>query len=227
MSFYIFIGLLIVAAVVCIAAASAYEKEKRKRRETFIENYRFPEGVEKKLLQVYPTLTEQELILVFRGLRDYFQICLMAKNRMISMPSKVVDAAWHEFILFTNYYRTFCQSAFGKYLDHTPAEGMTDASSLQLGMKRVWKLSCSWEDIDPKSPDRLPLLFEIDMKLNIPNGMKYSLDDEEAKKDDVMNPTTVVACGSGTTYGTSCSSCVSDSGCSGGDSGCSGGCGGD
>src|SRR5688572_9931032 len=35
-------------------------------------------------------------------------------------PSKIVDDAWHEFILFTRYYMGFCDEQFGQYIHHHP-----------------------------------------------------------------------------------------------------------
>lgn len=232
--FLLFFFLLIVAVVVVISTAAAHKKKTRKRRESLIENYCFPNGVGNKIQKVYPDLNQRDLDIVFQGLRDFFLLCHMAQNRMVSMPSKVVDTAWHEFILFTSDYRTFCHNAFGTFLDHTPAEGMTDQSSLNAGMKRAWHLACKREEIDPKSPEKLPLLFAIDLQLNIPDGMKYSLDDEENKKGTMTNPAAVAGCGgvpylftdSGCSGGDSSSS-GEDSSSSGGDAGCGGGCGGD
>lgn len=40
------------------------------------------------------------------------------------MPSKLVDDAWHEFILDSVSYVEFCDQAFGEYLHHTPEETM-------------------------------------------------------------------------------------------------------
>ena len=37
-------------------------------------------------------------------------------------PSYVVDLAWHEFILFTKYYYTFCNKHYGRFIHHTPGK---------------------------------------------------------------------------------------------------------
>ena len=36
-------------------------------------------------------------------------------------PSKKVDKAWHEFLLFTREYEAFCQERYGRFLHHDPA----------------------------------------------------------------------------------------------------------
>ncbi|MDD5267693.1 MAG: hypothetical protein PHO08_11275 [Methylococcales bacterium] len=35
-------------------------------------------------------------------------------------PTKIVDTAWHEFILHTKEYTEYCTNFFGKYIHHTP-----------------------------------------------------------------------------------------------------------
>jgi hypothetical protein len=37
-------------------------------------------------------------------------------------PSYLVDLAWHEFILFTKYYNTFCNKHYGRFIHHTPGK---------------------------------------------------------------------------------------------------------
>jgi hypothetical protein len=36
-------------------------------------------------------------------------------------PSGRVDVAWHEFILFTQSYASFCDEHFGKFIHHEPS----------------------------------------------------------------------------------------------------------
>ncbi len=44
------------------------------------------------------------------------------------MPSRIVDHAWHEFILDSASYIDFCDRAYGEYLHHIP-EGDTELDS--------------------------------------------------------------------------------------------------
>jgi hypothetical protein len=167
-------SLIFVSAVIAFLVY-AYTKAKRKKQLTYIESYRFHESIKSKLQQKYPTLTNEQLDLVFRGLRDYFYICNRSGKKMISMPSRIVDDAWHEFILFTRTYKTFCLKALGRFLHHTPAEAMKTPTLAQEGIKRAWRIACSKEGISPKNPVRLPLIFALDSMLNIPNGFRYSI----------------------------------------------------
>lgn len=53
--------------------------------------------------------------------RQFFMAHLRSKRQFVAMPSKVIDSAWHEFILHTRAYEEWCRSAFGKTMHHTPA----------------------------------------------------------------------------------------------------------
>ena len=90
------------------------------------------------------------------------------------MPSQAVDIAWHEFILHTKAYESFCKKAVGRFLHHTPTEAMNTPTIAKIGIKRAWQLSCKEERINPETPSKLPILFDIDGKLEIADGYKYS-----------------------------------------------------
>ncbi len=204
-----------------------YVRHSRTRnRRRFIQDYAFPKSLDARLLKRRPELSPAQVALVFNGLRQYFEISLDAKKRLASMPSQIVDDLWHEFILYTRNYQAFCNRAFGRYLHHTPADAMSSPGAQSEGLRRTWWLACKLEEIDPKQPKRLPLLFSIDGQLNISDGFHYV--------PDCSNQ-------AGTQFGNASSHCGSDlgSGCGGdgggggsGDSsgdagsGCGGGCGG-
>lgn len=214
------------------------KKRKRQKRLEYIDNYYFHKGIRKKLSDKYPQLSNDQLDLVFKALREYFQICYLANKKMVAMPSQVVDDAWHEFILSTRFYVEFCNKALGRFLHHTPTEAMSSATSAEQGIKRAWRLACAKENINPKRPQMLPLLFAIDGMLNIENGFVYHLNCMDAN-----NPATAsdsgycashIGCASGCSgdsgsdssgfFGSSCLGSSGDSGCG---SDCGGGCGGD
>lgn len=201
----------IVGIVLLISATAFYLGAKSRRCTTYITTYKFPHYIQEKLGQKYPHLNPTQLSVVQKGMRQYFLMCLQANKRMVAMPSQIVDDFWHEFILNTKAYREFCNGAFGRYLDHVPAEAMRDKTHAQDGIKRAWRLACALESINPKSPTRLPLIFVLDSLLTIPGGFRYSLDCEKRNDDG----------GGGGGF------CASHIGCGGGCSGSSGGCGSD
>ncbi|MGZ8153365.1 MAG: glycine-rich domain-containing protein [Methylovulum sp.] len=180
----------------------------------YIQHYRFHPAIKQKLKNKHASLTDAQLDLVFQGLRDYFYFCNKARRRMVSMPSQVVDDAWHEFILFTRSYELFCRKAFDRFLHHTPAEAMTTPTQAQDGIKRAWRLACLKEHINPQKPLALPLLFAIDAQLAITGGFIYSLQCGQGSDRYCAGD---IGCGGGCSGG----------GDGGGDSGCGGGCGGD
>lgn len=196
---------------------------RRYQQGVFIDNYRFHNLINKKLIEHYPHLTQNDTYTVIRALKEYFHLCRLSKRRLVAMPSQVVDVAWHEFILMTRPYHSFCKKAFGRFLHHQPAEAMKSRNLAQDGLKRAWRLACAREKIDPQEPRGLPLLFSIDKKLNIENGFHYSPNCTLSKGNDYC--AAAIGCASG---------CVGDSGNGdsgdgffGGDSSCGGGCGGD
>jgi hypothetical protein len=195
------------------------------RQLKYIERYHFHKGIRQKLSQKHPQLTEQQLDLVFQGLRDYFRICHQAKNRMVSMPSQVIDDAWHEFILSTRIYEKFCAKAMGGFLHHTPTEAMPTPTLAKIGIKRCWRLACALEQINPKKPVQLPLIFAMDGLLNIDNGFIYQLDCKKNAAGGYC--ATHIGCSSGCGGSSDSAGDASDSGDSSGcSSGCGGGCGG-
>jgi len=102
----------------------------RNRRRKFIESYAYaPDFISKLQGELGDRAT---VLRALEGLDAWFVACLYAEDRMIGMPSKIVDVAWHEFILRTREYTTFCQRAFGAYLHHTPDSTMRIAATSLL-----------------------------------------------------------------------------------------------
>lgn len=165
----------IIVVVLIVSVTYFYFKRKHSLQLAYIQSYKFNSVLGKKVKGKYPHLNEEQIVIVFDALRDYFTICNQAKKRMVAMPSQVVDVAWHEFILFTRAYETFSKKAIGRFLHHTPTEAMNTPTLANDGIKRVWRLACANENISPSSPNRLPLLFAIDSMLNIEDGFTYSL----------------------------------------------------
>jgi hypothetical protein len=211
-----------ISACISIAgAAGVYlamtRRGARLKRENFIRHFVFPSSLLQSLRKSYPELKDKDLFLVARALRQYFLVHLQARNGTVGMPSKVVDALWHDFILDTKTYHAFCRNAFGSYFHHMPAGKAPSKGTNREAMRLTWRLACLEENIDPKKATRLPLLFAIDAKLRIPDGNVYNLNvlKEPPRQDSGSN------CG-----GFGCAG--GESGCSGAcNGGCGGGCGGD
>ena len=204
-------------------------------RRQFLREAPLPRFLGAKLCQQYPQLSARDAALVLRGLRQFFLTYSRSSRQFVGMPSKVVDAAWHEFILHTRGYAAWCNTAFGRPLHHTPAEILGRDPKRNDGLRRTWYWCCKEEGIDPRNPSRLPLLFALDTKFAIDGGYNYIPDCKDIDRQS----------GSGTYCGTSFgdSGGGSDVGAFGdadgfggsdanagdgvSDGGCGGGCGGD
>lgn len=214
---------LLPLALVIVALGAGFTLTRRTARrdgqEIFIRRYTFPSSVTAGVEKQHPGLSAAQRDQVYAALRDYFSICRSAGQRLVSMPSQVVDDAWHAFILDTQAYHAFCRRAFGKYLHHRPAEAMRAPRQAQAGIKRAWKLACQREGIDPVKPARLPLLFAIDALLNIPHGFTYRLHCDPRRGDAYCASHISCASGCGGTSG--CSGIADGGGGDAGGSGCS------
>lgn len=208
----------IAAAIIAAAIIYCLRRVLIRRRLAFIDHYQFHPAIASRLRKKRPGLTAEQEALVLRGLKDYFHLCARAGGRkLVAMPSQVVDDAWHEFILFTRAYETFCGKALGRYLHHTPAEAMGGADRARESIRRAWRLACAKEGIDAKQPSRLPLLFALDGLLAIPDGFVYVPDctaPGALRLGDSGYCAAHIGCASG---------CAGDSGSWSGDSGSGGG----
>lgn len=192
--FYFFITIVIIALV--------REWTRSVRRRT-IREAPLPRFLQRKLRETYPHLSARDCELVERGLRQFFMACLRSNTQFVAMPSRAVDALWHEFILHTQAYKQWCHNALGFFLHHTPAEALGGKARHNDGLRRAWFWACKEESINPKAPSRLPLLFALDAKFAIPNGFHYVPDCADiARKSD--------AGGSGGDGGAYCGTSFSD-----------------
>lgn len=164
------IVLLLILAGVALAVGLALRKA---RRVEYIRGYTLPRGLFEKLRERHPQLTPKDCQLVAQGLRQFFAAYLQGGRRRVAMPSQVADDLWHEFILHTRNYAAFCDRAFGGFLHHTPAIAMGGERASNEGLRRCWWWCCKAENIDPRKPSRLPLLFALDTKFAIVGGFRY------------------------------------------------------
>lgn len=165
------------------------------RREAYVRGAELPRGLFEKLRQRHPHLTAKDCQLVAQGLRQFFLAHLKSGRRFVSMPSQVVDDLWHELILYTRNYETFCRKAFGRFLHHTPAVVLTSNRQKNEGLRRCWWFVCREENINPRSPSRLPLLFALDAKLKIAGGFTYVPDCTGVRREGAAGDRTSPHCG--------------------------------
>ncbi|MEK8047929.1 glycine-rich domain-containing protein [Ideonella margarita] len=207
-------------------------------RERFIRGHVFPARLLNGLTERWPHLTLRDQHLVARALRQWFLIHARTRPLPVAMPSLAVDELWHHFILDTRAYEAFCAQAFGSFFHHLPAStgAMATAQGRLSAMRRTWRAACHDDNIQPRTPSRLPLLFAIDHKLAIPGHTWWRLDGPQGQRRDNDTGVGSDGCGGGETG--DLHALTSDSsdgggwgsdggGDGGGDGGCGGGCGGD
>lgn len=196
------------AGMLALGGIAAYSglQLRRARRERYIRDFILPHGLFRKLQDKRPQVDPRHHPLVARALRQFFLCHLLSGRKFVSMPSQVVDDLWHEFILYTRHYEQFCSRAFGRFMHHTPAVVLGQGQSDDAGLRRTWRYACLEENINPKAPSRLPLLFAIDEKLGIADGFRYLPDCSKWKPDGQGN----VHCGAH--LGAGCGSCGGGSG---------------
>jgi hypothetical protein len=201
---------LLVLSAGAVAALSLWA---RWQRERAIRERAMPLFLRRKLRDSYPHLAQKDIELVERGLRQFFMACNRSPGQFVAMPSKVVDALWHEFILHTRAYKEWCDFTLGRFLHHVPAEALGANPQRNDGLRRAWFWACKDESINPRNPTRLPLLFALDAKLEIEGGFCYVPDCRDINRHSARNGNgTDSFCGTGFSDG----SCSGDSGSFGG-----------
>jgi hypothetical protein len=214
------------------ALLAIWLKWRQAMRAEYIRHYSFPPGLFEKLRKKRPELSTKDCQLVANALRQFFLAYLKSGCKFVSMPSQVVDDLWHELILYTRHYELFCDKAFGRFMHHTPAVVLSADKQDNTGLRRCWWYACKEENINPRLPTRLPLLFALDSKLNIADGFIYQPNCEALRKDQSGGNGSVYCGGDfssssfdGSTDGFG-DAASGDGSSDGGDGGCGGGCGG-
>jgi hypothetical protein len=229
---------LIVLAVIVFAIVGVVFVRTRKlaqlqARARFIQGYKFP-GELRNRLQANTGLGLEQSGKVLEGLRQYFLACLAAQRspiaKEVGMPSKAVDAAWHEFIVLTKEYAKFCEQAFGRYLHHTPKAMMDTPTPAALANTLHQLRGQSLSPAGWAMVGSVPLLFALDRELGFKEGHLYD-DGAIHQLEGVRQAQLAAVSGSGSGDGGSSwtwsgsSDSTPDSG-AGGDSGGGGSCGG-
>ena len=128
-----------------------------------------PAGLLQKLAEHDPDRARKESTLS-RGLRQPSIAYLMSGRRFASILSRITDDLWNEFILYTRKVPRCCRRAFGTFMHHMPAAVFGGNCKSTDGAAPGVVYCCKYENIDARSPTRLPLLFALDAKLNTPDG---------------------------------------------------------
>ena len=124
---------------------------------------------------VFKTCPWQPRAFVETGLRQWLRCCAPAlrDNRVIGMPSRAVDEAWHGLILCTARYSAFCDKAYGRFLHHYP-EGSVTAGTPGAGDpadEQLRRTVIAWSLV--AQPGEECVLWDLDERVGVdrPWGM--------------------------------------------------------
>ncbi len=168
--------------VLAVLLLALWQRQAKLKRDGYIRHFELPRGLFDKLRKHHPALTQKDCQLVAQALRQFFLAHLHSGRRQVSMPSQVVDDLWHEYILYTRHYQHFCSQAFGRFMHHTPAVVLGTQRDSNAGLRRCFWWACREENINPRQPTRLPLLFAIDAKLKVAGGFVYAANCEALRR---------------------------------------------
>lgn len=104
----------VVSDVRAAVTASLHNPELWQRMEAYVN-----EGVCKRFAEEQNKSIE-DARRVFLEMKRFLYISIMCQQPC--SPSKVVDAMWHTFIVYTASYRAFCQGFNGSFIDHSPSD---------------------------------------------------------------------------------------------------------
>jgi len=177
MSIFMLLGFLTLCAILVGVFVNSM---KGLAKVKYIQDYQFPELALNKWKKSYPSLSDEKALLVQEALKQFFMIYVksikMKKKANFDMPSKVVDDLWHEFILCSREYHSFCETAFGRYFHHNPHPPVQYTNlrgkKLSNGLLNTYRAtSCvgnsAW------MIGAVPLLFMIDEMVDAQDGFLY------------------------------------------------------
>jgi hypothetical protein len=146
------------------------------RRAAAVDSLEFPSGVRHRFALARPDLTVEDVRRVEAAARQWFRLVARNPRVKLAMPSVVVDDLWHELVLDTREYATFCQAAFGRFLHHVPDPVSGSPAELASRSRQLLAtLEFARQDEGCEGP-QLPLLFSIDQQLAVAGGRRYLAD---------------------------------------------------
>jgi hypothetical protein len=90
-------------------------------------------GLAAKARQALPPIARKDSAPVSRGLRQFSIAYLMSGKRVVSMPSRIADGLWDEFILYTRKYQRYCRRTFSMFMYSHVGHGARRESQRRCG----------------------------------------------------------------------------------------------
>lgn len=86
-----------------------YEQVSAYEHPNLIERMVEKEGMEK-----------EDAVALFGDLKRFLYLCMRNDTQKPLAPTEMIDTIWHNFILFTEDYRKFCEKYFNGFIHHRP-----------------------------------------------------------------------------------------------------------
>lgn len=116
---------------------------------TRVLSYEHPELIERLKRELRLTVADAQAL--FEDLKRFLALCGLRPDGEF-VPTPTIDAAWHNFILYTRDYAAFCDEMFGQFLHHRPKSYFTTetheqefAETLVFAGKVFGELGSNWE----------------------------------------------------------------------------------
>lgn len=109
-------------------------------RYTRVMSYEHPELVTRLSKEL--RLSEGEARELFGDMKQF--LYLAGNTDLAVAPSKPIDDAWHNFILFTEDYEQFCQSHFGSFIHHVPLVTTEPEAMVESSMQATAELASTF-----------------------------------------------------------------------------------
>ena len=128
---------------------------------------------------VFKTCPWQPRELIETGVRQWLRCCAAAlrDGKVIGMPSRAVDEAWHGLILCTMRYQAFCEKSYGTFMHHHPVGGAPPGVSLAAGPmdEQLRRTVIAWELV--AMPGEQCVLWDLDRRVDVdePWGIDLAL----------------------------------------------------
>ena len=100
-----------------------------------IDNYKGPELLVPRITKVHG-YTQDKAEMLFREAKRL--LYLYAVTRKPVSPSLDVDDAWHEMLMFTKFYKGFCDF-IGVFVHHDPSPGPPDGGKTYASTKELYE----------------------------------------------------------------------------------------
>ena len=125
--FVIIFVILFIAVFIHALGGRQWAKQRKE-----LKDWKFDEAYTQEVLLKYPHLSETDVTEAFEQLRLYFLICWHNDNKLMAMPSKLIDFCWHTFICDTRSYMRFCEHVFDDFFHHEPANELSAIAQSEL-----------------------------------------------------------------------------------------------